>query len=186
MEELDRDAVAEIDRRRDSLATREFVSLVERHHPREEPGVPRDALDAYVEEWAGASGTISVPQVTGWIDERLTDEATWVDDALYGVGAGHVSVFPAGWHEALDGEDDLREYVRFVLGEESGYRNAAGQHHAGAGVPRALLVEAAVVLGGLHRADVLDQLKSRRRAKELEVHPDQNPEAEVSLPESER
>ncbi|WP_158055951.1 hypothetical protein [Halorussus halophilus] len=186
MVELDRDALAEIDRRRDSLATREFVSLVERHHPHDQPGIPRDVLDAYVEELAGASGTISTPQITRWIDERLTDEEIWVDDGLYEVEPGHVSVFPRRWHDHLDGETDLREYVRFVLGEESGYREATGQHRSGAGVPRQLLVEAAVVLGGLHRADALDQYRTRRQARELIAYPDQNPEAEVRLPEAEQ
>lgn len=185
MVELDRDAVAEIDRRRDSLATREFVSLVERHHPHDRPGISRDVLDAYIEELAGASGTISAPQITRWIDERLTDQSTWVDSALYEVHPDRISVFPASWHDRLDGEDDLREYVQFVLGDDSGFREATSQHHPGAGVPRPLLVEAAVVLGGVHRADVLDQLSTRRQAGELDVYPFQNPEAEVRLPGSE-
>jgi hypothetical protein len=45
-----------------------------------------------------------------------------------------MSTFPIRWHEDLTDEADVREHIRFIRSDASGYRGTDGSLHA-AGAP---------------------------------------------------
>jgi len=94
-----------------------------------------------------------------------------------------MSTFPIRWHEDLTDEADVREHVRFIRSDASGYRGTDGSLHA-AGVPKSLLRATLAVLGGQHSYTAADQqIYDLKQQGEVAVYPDQHPNADVQLRE---
>lgn len=194
MVETSEQVLEEARQRGEKLLTRQFVSLIERHHPNEQ-GVSRELLEAYDEEIANDDIVpFEAGEVTSAVENRSVEEETWVDDeAVYVIGDGRVSVFPARWHDELGETTDLRAYVSViedVIGdadpdadEPQGGTGASVGGGVGSGVPEQLLLDAAAVIGGIEREAAKDQLEERRNNGELVQDADQHPEARVLLSE---
>ncbi|HET7323143.1 MAG TPA: hypothetical protein VFJ06_02300 [Halococcus sp.] len=113
MTELNDHAVEELLNRGHELSAREFVALVERHHPTEEPGVSRETLRAYAEAVAEEDDEFDPEGMLDDIDERLTDIEVWTEE-LYEVGEGRISAHAQEWHD----DSDLNEQVLETVGNE--------------------------------------------------------------------
>lgn len=173
--------------RGDALLVGELVALIERYHTDERRGVTRETLAAY-EEAIAEEGVVPYDSgdVRSEVEERLVASETWEDaDAFYEVGDGHVSVFPARLHDRLEGETDLREYVRVL--EESTADDAAssetGHGGVGTGVPEGILLDAAAIISDVDRGEAKDRLERLRDEGELVQDADQHPDARVYLGE---
>lgn len=194
MVETSEQVLEEARQRGEKLLTRDFVSLIERHHLNEQ-GVSREMLDAYDEAIANDDMVpFEAGEVTSAVENRSVDEETWVDDeALYWIGNDRVSIFPARWHDELSETTDLRAYVDVigdVIGgsdpdtdEPQGGMGTSVGGGVGSGVPEQLLLDAASVIGGAERESAKDQLEERRNNGELVQDADQHPEARVYLSE---
>jgi hypothetical protein len=94
----------------EDFTARELVRYLERHHPVEGLGVPRDLVEAYAEEL-----DYDLDRLRTSLDDRLTDSRTWQSgERLYEID-GNVSIYPASWHERLADTTDLSEYVAVML-----------------------------------------------------------------------
>ncbi|WP_135822865.1 hypothetical protein [Halostella litorea] len=181
MVELSDHVVGEFGHRGDSLLVDEFLSLIERHHPTDGPGVDRSVVEAY----AATLDERGVSQLDGdvileRVESKRTDSGTWVDDdAIYDIGDGRVSTFPAAWHDRLGGSTDVVAFVEFLTDREA----SIGQGGAGAGVPEELLLDVVAVVGGLDREDAKAKLEELRRSGPLAEDADQHPNARVRLEE---
>jgi hypothetical protein len=194
MVETSEQVLEEARERGETLLTKQFVSLIERHHPNEQ-GASRELLEAYDEAIANDDMVpFEAGEVTSAVENRSVDEETWVDDeAVYVIGDGRVSIFPARWHDELGETTDLRAYVSViedVIGgadpdadEPQGGTGTSVGGGVGSGVPEQLLLDAAAVIGGLEREAAKDQLEERRNNDELVQDADQHPEARVYLSE---
>lgn len=195
MVETNEQVLEEARQRGETLLTREFVALIERHHLHEQ-GVSREMLEAY-DEAIGNDDVIpfEVGEVTSAVENRSLDEETWVDDeALYTIGNDRVSVFPARWHEKLGDTTDLRAYVSVIEDaiegdadpdseEPQGGMGSSVGGGLGSGVPEQVLLDAVAIISGTDRETVKDQLEERRTNGELVQDADQHPEARVYLSE---
>lgn len=175
MADLD-ESVLEILEGNRSADSREFVTLLERHH--DGPGVDRDVVEAYLSALASDPETGNVDRLRESVEDRIVDGEGWVDDrALYRLDGDRVSTFPARWHDELGGTDDLLAYVRFIIEEVGPDSFVTGG--AGRGIPEQVLLDAAEVVGGLDREEAKERLQRRRDAGDLAEDVDQHPAAEV-------
>jgi hypothetical protein len=181
MVELSDRVVDEFGHRGDSLLVDEFLSLVERHHPTDEPGVDWAVVEAY----AAALDERGVSQLDGdvvleRIESKRTNSETWVNgEVIYDLGDGRVSTYPAAWHDRLGGSTDVVGFVEFLTDAEA----SIGQGGAGEGVPEEFLLDAVAVVGGLDREDAKARLEELRRSGPLAEDADQHPNARVRLEE---
>lgn len=113
MTELNDHAIEEVLNRGHELSAREFVALVERHHPTEEPGVERETLAEYAEALGERDGAFDTDGMLDDIDERLTDIEVWTEE-LYVVGDDRVSTHLSDWHD----DSGLSEQVLDMVGTE--------------------------------------------------------------------
>jgi hypothetical protein len=113
MTEVNEHAVEELLNRGSGLSPREFVHLIERHHPTEEHGVSRETLAAYADAVAEKDDAFDSNDLLNSIDERLTDIEVWTEE-LYEVGDGRVSAHTSEWHD----DSALSEQVLEAVGSE--------------------------------------------------------------------
>jgi hypothetical protein len=113
MTEVNEHAVKQVLNRGHEPSVREFVQLIERHHPTEQPGVSRETLAAYADAVAEETTAFDPHDLLATIDERLTDIEVWTEE-LYEVGDDRVSAQPSEWHD----ESALSEQVLAAVGTE--------------------------------------------------------------------
>ena len=163
----------------DSLLFETFVARIEAVHSADAPGVERETVVAYADALERDGPTpFSAAEVEKLIETRLTSSSEWEDDALFDLGPGRVSLYPPAWHEALRNTTDPREYVR-VIGEAV----ATARGKSDRSVPRPMLRQALTVIGGMTHKNADAAIMRQQRSGELIVYPDQNPEADVRLPD---
>jgi hypothetical protein len=113
MTEVNEHAVEALLNRGYDVSLREFVHLVERHHPTEQQGVSRETLAAYADAVAEEDDALDPDDLLDSIDERFTDIEVWTEE-LYEVGEGRVSAHTSEWHD----DSALSEQVLEVVGTE--------------------------------------------------------------------
>lgn len=161
--------------RGERLLVEEFVELAERRH--DGPGVPESVLDDYLEELSGESD-VDAAALRSLLDDRRTDSETYENaDAVYEVGDGRLSAYPAAWHERLDADDSLAAFVATMTGS----MDEPPRSGASSGVAETDLVDAAVTLGDRSRADARGELEALRDQSVLAESADQHPRAGVTL-----
>lgn len=178
MPELRDDVIEQAFHEGETLIVNDLVGLIEKHHDDEHYGAPVDLVEAYVERLAEEDSRFKPEEVREAIDEQTAEGETWSDpDSLYDVGEGRVSRFPLEWHETLSGEDDMYEYITYIVDAlpEDG-REAFQTGGQGPGVPRQRLVEAGEILGGLSQGEVKHQLEQLGESGEIEVPDEQHPQ----------
>lgn len=183
MTDINENVVTEAVQQGESLLAEDFVELIERHHPHEQPGVSRETIDQYTDALAVRDETdFDADGFTETLDSRLTDAETWQGhDALYALNDDRVSTYPANWHEALGGSTDVREYIRFLLEAENFENLESGG--AGYGVPQKTLLDIVAVVGRTDREAAKARLEELRDSGEVIEDADQHPDARVRLAE---
>ena len=79
--EISEQALAEATDRGRNLLTTELVTLIERYHPHDQPGVSQETLEAYATVLADESDyRFDVENFLDAIDEHLVDVETWADN----------------------------------------------------------------------------------------------------------
>jgi hypothetical protein len=174
MTDLRRAVLDEAGERSKYLTPTEFLTLVERGHRDNGPGVERSTYDAYTERLAEETPTVDAESLQRELDDLTVDDEEWVgDEAVYPVGDDRISLYPPTWHERLGGESDPRAYLRAF---ES--LDAFGQ-----GVSESTLLDAMTVVGGVDRDTAKGNLEARRKDGTVVEDADQHPEANVYLAE---
>lgn len=176
MVELDERVLSEA-RTRNTLSVDDLLRRVEQYHSADKPGAPEDTLIEYARALADTSVSLDArsealsERETGITDgmvrrelnERLTDAESWVGKpALYEVDDGHVSIYPARWHDALGGTTDLTECITFIR-DASAFQEARGIGTA-EGIPEEIVTDVVTVIGDLDpdkAAARLEELKER-------------------------
>ncbi|NHN59806.1 MULTISPECIES: hypothetical protein [Halorussus] len=183
MDDINQHALEEISHTGGSISTERILFLIEYYDSDGEPGIPRDRYDRYAEAIeANDRVPYTAEEMRAVIDSRLTDSRTWVPHAFYQIAPNRISLFPARWHDKLDGETDVREHVRYIQSADSGFHGDDGNLHT-AGVPKQLLIRAVSVFGGEDPETVKEQLDNHIRNGDLRALPDQNPNADIQLQE---
>lgn len=179
MVDLQESILAEMDHRGRSMVLDELLALVERYHPTDGPGVPREVIDAYVAEME-SRGFADAENLEATLRDRQTDGAGWAgEDAVYELDDDRLSVMPPRWHEKLGGSDDLRQYVEVMDADLAEADVQTTRGGAGTGVTKQLLVEAATILGEYDRASVRHELADLRERGELVEDASQHPQARI-------
>lgn len=175
--------IDEVTHRSRTLSVPELVALIERHHT-EFQGVDRETLVAYGEALADEPDfAFDAEEFIEALDENLVDTETWAgDDALYDLGDDRISAYPREWHERLGGETDVREYVRYLKSDESGFEG--NDPYDDAGIEESTLLDVVPIVGRTDRDAVKAQIEDRRAAGEITEGPDQHPDARVRLDHS--
>ena len=66
-----------------NLLNEEVVALIERYHPHEQPGISREALEAYATALANEPQyRFDVGEFFDAVDEQVTDVETWAGDGM--------------------------------------------------------------------------------------------------------
>ncbi|WP_436924867.1 hypothetical protein [Halosimplex amylolyticum] len=180
--------IDELLRRGRYLYPTDVVDVIERFHGVAGPGVPRTVVRQYVAELLDQLGTrapYTLERFERILDGRITDLDLWLPDALYEVGAGRVSVYPAHWHRALGGVRDPVRYVEVIAADLAAARGATPDEPSPP-VPRPILIDAMMVLGGTSRPEAGGALQTARLDGRLVVEPFQNPEADVWVAKASR
>lgn len=180
MVELNDRVLDEFGHRGDSLIAEEFLSLIERHHPTDGPGVDRSLVRAYAEalDERGMS-QLESDEIEAELDRKTVESTTWAGDGVYEVGDGRLSNYPATWHDRLGGSTDIVEFVEELTDVDP----PIGQTGAGGGVPEDVLIDIVAVVGGLDREEAKARLEELRRDGPLVEDADQHPQAGVRLEE---
>lgn len=168
------------------LHPRELVLLTERHEPAdgERPGVDRVTVTDHAAALDERGSHVDIDEFEARLEEAVTDTDTWADDhAVYALGDGRLSAYPAAWHDALGGETDLVAFVRFLV-EESSFDGVDAR--AGDGVPEQDLLNVAAAVGDRTREEAKTELERLRDEGRLVEDADQHPDAGVYPPESEQ
>lgn len=177
MAEPDPDLVENIAHHDEYYTARELVRYLERHHPVEGPGVPRDLVEAYAEELE-----YDPDRLRASLDHRLTDARTWQPgDRLYEV-EGNLSIYPPSWHERLAESTDLSKYVEVML-ESVKAPEGVEVARSDRGVTQDDLITAVEIIAGMDRDSVQELLTDQRREGMVVLYAFQNPEEVVRLPE---
>ncbi|WP_254543134.1 hypothetical protein [Halomarina pelagica] len=181
MVDLNERVLDEAEHHGESLLPKEFLSLVERHHGDETPGVEPEVVEAYATALAERGVPAEDEALSSALDDRRTDSETWVDgDAVYGLPSGRLSTYPANWHERLAGSNDPRAYLRFMQGEAAFEpKNPTGSR----GIPEERLLDAMSVVGHVDRREAKAAVERLREEGEVVEDADQHPDANVYLPE---
>ena len=105
-----------------NLLNEEVVALIERYHPHEQPGISREALEAYATALANEPQyRFDVGEFLDAVDEQVTDVETWAGDGMLYPVKDHLNAYPARWHAELGGLTDVREYLRFLREGDPGF-----------------------------------------------------------------
>ncbi len=179
MVELHDHIIEEFGHRGDSLLADEFLSLIEQYHSTDGPGVPWDVVEAYANalDREGLS-QLNSDVMLDRIEEKRRNSETWIgEDAVYDLGDGRVSNYPAEWHDRLGGADDIVDFVEVLTETDV----SIGQGGAGRGVPENLLLDIVATVGGLDREEAKAQLEEKRRDGPIAEDADQHPDARVRL-----
>ena len=161
----------------------DVVSVIERFHAVEGSGVPRAVITAYVDEFIrrlGPGSPFSRERFARLLDGRVADLDMWLPGTIYEVAPGRVSVFPLTWHRVLTGVHDPVRYVG-VIGEDLAAARGRDTGELLPPVPKQLLIDAMMILGGLDRPTAGGLVTEARLGGRLAVEPFQNPEAIVWL-----
>lgn len=182
MVELNEHVISEAAHEGRTMVPEQLFSLVERHHPHQEPGVPREVLEAYAD---GVEDTVEyrfdADEFLREVDSQLTDSETWAgEDAFYRVD-GRLSRYPARWHRELGGTTDVREYIAFLQDEEDGYLDDVSLGGAGRGIPEQPLLDIVAIVGRVDREEAKEKLEELRDRGEVVEDADQHPNAGVYL-----
>ena len=173
--QLDDAVIEEAVGRGDQLLVGKLVKVIEKHHDTG-PGVPRSLVEAYIEE-LDESGAVDGEEMRRELDDHLGYDREDADKAaVYDVGDGRVSGYPAVWHEELDPDASLAEYVYVMTRTEDPPKSAASP-----GVSKDDLLEAAAVLSDRDREDARQELRDLRSEGVLVADADQHPRAGVTL-----
>lgn len=179
MPRLDDEVLDELRTELGNLSVHGFIELLEQHHRSDEPGVSRDLVEEYFDALEERS-EFAVGSMREQFGARLTDERTTASrDAVYEVGDGRVSAYPASWHEQLGDGGSLADLVRVMT--ESGDRTLEGA--ASTAVREDDLLDAATAVGGMSRQEARDRLEDLREDGVLVADADQHPRAGISLTE---
>lgn len=183
MADLDDHTLTELRREGSSLLFTDVVTLVERHHPHDQPGVPEETLLAYADALArDADYAFDAAAFREELDDRLADAETWAgENRVYRLGDDRVSRYPESWHERLGGTADVREFVAFLQEEVPEFKGDVGRGGAGPGIPEQALLDVVAVVGGVDRDDAKARLQELRERGELVEDADQHPDAGVVL-----
>jgi len=174
MTDLRRAVIDEAGSRSKYLTATEFLALVERGHPTDAPGVERGTVDAYAERLSDETPTVDADGLGSELDDLTTEGETWTgDEAVYRVGDGRVSLYPAEWHDQLRGESDPRAYLK-AFSEAGAFER---------GVPESTLLDVMATVGGVDRDTAKGNLEARRKDGTVVEDADQHPEANVFLAE---
>ncbi|WP_137287068.1 hypothetical protein [Halorussus salinisoli] len=180
MVSVDTDLADELSHHDDFFTARELVQYLERHHPVEGPGVPRDLVEAYAEELEYDRDRFETS-----LDDRLTDARTWQPgDRLYRID-GNLSIYPVSWHERLADTTDLSEYVNVML-ESVKAPEAVELDRSDLGVTQDDLLTAVEIIGEMDRGAARKTLKNQRLEGSIVLYAFQNPEEIVRLPQERR
>ena len=176
MTAVDSDLANELSHHDDYFTARELVQYLERHHPVEGPGVPRDLVEAYADELEYDRERFDTS-----FEDRLTDARSWQPgDRLYRVGE-NVSIYPPAWHERLADTTDLSEYVDVML-ESVRAPDGVEVERADLGVSQDDLLTAVEIIAELDRGEARKRLRNQRLEGSLVLYAFQNPEELVRLP----
>ncbi|WP_336034885.1 hypothetical protein [Halobacterium yunchengense] len=177
MPELADAVIEEAAERGQRLLVDEFVALVERHHEPDGAGVPRELVEAYFAALEDERA-VDVEVLRGAFEDELTDADAYDGrNAVYEVGDGRVSTYPAEWHDRLGADASLAAFVG-VMTESMGDPPRSG---ASPGVAEDDLLDAAVTLGGRSRRAAREELEELRADGVLVEDADQHPRAGVAL-----
>lgn len=177
MVSVDSELVERLANHDDYLTARELVQYLERHHPVEGPGIPRDLVESYAEEL-----DYDRDRLLDSLDDRLTDARTWQPgERLYEVG-DNVSIYSPAWHEELAGTTDLSKYVEVMLESVKAPEGVEVDRNR-LGIKQDDLLTAVEVIGDVDRSAARDLLRSQRLEGALVLYAFQNPEEIVRLPE---
>jgi hypothetical protein len=161
----------------------ELIALVERRDTHENPGVPRETLDAYAEALAERPNfDVDTEEFSTAIDERLTDAEEWSGtDALYDLD-GRISAYPPAWHEELGGSTDIEAYLALIeaAGTEGTESPDTGTSE---GVSEEWLLDTVATIGRVERDEAKEALEAARSDGRIDEGPDQHPDAGVQLAE---
>ncbi|NHN58421.1 MULTISPECIES: hypothetical protein [Halorussus] len=177
MASVDSDLVTQLSRHDEYYTARELVRYLERHHPVEGPGVPRDLVEAYAEELE-----YDLERFEESLEDRLTDARTWQPgDRLYRVD-GNVSIYPPSWHEQLADTTDLSKFVEVML-ESVRTPEGVEVDRSDLGVAQDDLLTAVEIIADMDRSEARRLLRSQRLEGRVVLWAFQNPEEIVRLPE---
>jgi len=177
MASVDSDLVESLSRHNEYLTARELVRYLERHHPVEGPGVPRDLVEAYAEAL-----DYDADRFASSLDDRVTDARTWQPgDRVFEVD-GNLSIYPASWHEELADTTDLSDYVEVML-ESVRAPEGVTVDEDRLGVKQNDLVTAVEIIGKIDHGRARRLLRSQRLDGSIVLYAFQNPEEIVRLPE---
>jgi hypothetical protein len=189
MTEVRDTVIDELTHRGRNLLLTELLRSIERGHPSDGPGITRETIAAYGDRLAAEPDfAFDTEDLLEELEEARIDAETWAgDDVLYAVGDGsedRLSAYPQGWHDRLDGETDIREYVEYLESEESGFTDDSPRGGRGEGIDQPTLLEIVSVLGNVDRETVRAQIEDGRAEGQLEQSADQHPDARVQLDRS--
>ncbi|WP_101295665.1 hypothetical protein [Halegenticoccus soli] len=184
MADLNDRVLDEAEGRGEAFSVENLITLVERHEADPEPGVPADRLREYAEHLEGHGGPMSVDQVDAALELHRTDAESWQGpDALYEVGDGRVSLYPASWYDRLEGETDPARYLEVILEDVDDSRSAFATGGAGKGVPENVLLNVATVIGGVSWRDAAAELQALGDEGIVVADAEQHPNARIRLTE---
>ncbi len=166
----------------------EFLTLVERFHDADRPGVATETVREYAaavrDEMAGGEDVPFEPEsLVTVVTDRADDAETWTGADCYWVGDGRVSAFPASWHDDLAGETDVTAYVERLRDPGSGDDARTPMGGAGEGVPDELLLDALGILGGVEREAAKARIEELLQSDVLAAGADQHPNRHIRLAE---
>lgn len=167
---------------RGPATARRTVLLVERGH-REQPGIDRETLDAYVEAFSGRRDFGFDPEdFRSELEAALVDDDEWVDESsLYRLDGDRISRYPSAWHDALGGSDDIAAFVRLLNDTE--FAEAVGHSGASNGLDEEALLDVVAAVGRIPMDEAKANLESLRDEGILVEDADQHPHAGVYLSE---
>ena len=158
------------------LLVGKLVTLAEKHHDTG-PGVPRSLVEDYID--ALDEDSVDAERMRDNLHAHLADDREAPNEgAVYEVGEGRVSGYPAVWHERLDPDDSLAAYVAVMTETTDSPKSAASS-----GVSKDDLLEFVDVLSDRSREDARDELRDLRGDGVLVADADQHPRAGVTLAE---
>ncbi|WP_134670705.1 hypothetical protein [Halorussus marinus] len=177
MTSVDPDLVERIAGHDDYFSAKELIRFLERHHPVEGSGLPRELVEAYAEALDYDRERFETS-----LEDRLTDSRSWrPGERLYDVD-GAVSIYPASWHERLADTTDLAAFVDVML-ESVRAPEGVEIDRDRLGIAQDELLTAVEIIAGLERSVASRLLREQRLDGSLVLYAFQNPEEIVRLPE---
>ncbi|MFC7071135.1 hypothetical protein [Halobaculum lipolyticum] len=184
--DLSETVLEEAGNRGPTMRLRDFVSLAERHHGGG-PGVDAGLLARYARALDERGGPVEAADFEGRLSAARTDSPSWAGpDAVYEVGEGRVSAVPRAWHERLDGESALVDYLAVIRDDVADTNAAFDVGGAGYGVPASVLTEATAVVDGADVERTRAAIDRLRREGVFAVDADQHPHARVRFTDEAR